>query len=90
MPTRVTIAYDGSAGATEAIRAAARLLRGAQASGTPFVSFFAPEDILALARDAGFRNPRHISAADLNQRYFARRSDGLRTSRGEELLVATT
>ena len=64
--------------------------RGAKASGTPFISFFAPEEMLALARDAGFRDARHVSAADLNQRYFAGRSDGLRTSRGEELLVATT
>ncbi len=64
--------------------------RGARASGTPFVTFFAPEEMLALARDAGSRDARHVSAADLNQRYFAGRTDGLRTSRGEELLVATT
>jgi methyltransferase (TIGR00027 family) len=64
--------------------------RGARASGTPFISFFEPEEMLALARDAGFREARHVSAADLNQRYFAGRSDGLRTSRGEELLVAST
>ncbi len=64
--------------------------RGAQASGTPFISFFTPEEMLAFARDAGLRDPRHVSAADLNQRYFADRSDGLRTSRGEELLVAST
>jgi methyltransferase (TIGR00027 family) len=64
--------------------------RGAQASGTPFISFFAPAEMLALARDAGFRAARHVSAADLNERSFADRTDGLRTSRGEELLVATT
>jgi methyltransferase (TIGR00027 family) len=64
--------------------------RGARASGTPFVSFFAPEEMLALARDAGFRDARHVSAADLNQRYFAGRTDDFRTSRGEELLLATT
>ncbi|HEV7526876.1 MAG TPA: class I SAM-dependent methyltransferase [Acidimicrobiia bacterium] len=64
--------------------------RGARASGTPFISLFAPEEMQALARDAGFREARHVSAADLNQRYFAGRTDGLRTSRGEELLVATT
>ncbi len=63
---------------------------GARASGTPFVSFFAPQEIVALARDAGFRDARHVSAATLNQRYFAGRADGLRTSSGEELLVATT
>jgi methyltransferase (TIGR00027 family) len=64
--------------------------RGARASGTPFISFFAPEEMLAMGRDAGFREARHVSAADLNERYFAGRTDGLRTSRGEELLVATT
>jgi methyltransferase (TIGR00027 family) len=64
--------------------------RGARASETPFISFFTPAEMLALAREAGFRDARHVSAADLNERYFAERSDGLRTSRGEELLVANT
>ena len=43
-----------------------------------------------LAREVGFREARHVSAAELNERYFADRADGLRTTRGEELLVATT
>jgi methyltransferase (TIGR00027 family) len=64
--------------------------RGARASGTPFISFFTPEEMQAFAREAGFRDARHVSAADLNRRYFAGRTDDLRTSRGEELLVATT
>jgi methyltransferase (TIGR00027 family) len=65
--------------------------KGARASGTPFLSFFTPSEILALARDAGFREARHVSAADLTQRYFAGRTDGLRPpSNAEELLVATT
>ncbi len=65
-------------------------VNGARASGTPFISFFAPPEMLALAREAGFGDARHVSAAMLNQRYFADRPDGLRTSSGEELLVATT
>jgi methyltransferase (TIGR00027 family) len=64
--------------------------RGARASGTPFISFYAPTELVALARDAGFKDATHVSAAMLNQRYFAHRSDGLRTSSGEDLLVATT
>jgi methyltransferase (TIGR00027 family) len=64
--------------------------KGARASGTPFISFFAPREMLALARAAGLRDARHVSATMLNQRYFAGRTDGLRTSSGEELLVATT
>jgi methyltransferase (TIGR00027 family) len=62
---------------------------GARASGTPFISFFTPAELLALARDAGFADARHISAATLNELYFEGRADGLRTSSGEELLVAT-
>lgn len=63
---------------------------GAAASGTPFLSFYAPEQMVAMARTAGFATARHISADELNRRYFAGRPDGLRTSNGEELLVATT
>lgn len=64
-------------------------LKGARASGTPFVSFFAPDEMLALARKAGFRDVRHVSAAALTQRYFSGRPDGLRPG-SEEILVATT
>lgn len=64
---------------------------GARASGTPFLSFFTPTEMLALARDAGFKEVRHVSADALAQRYFAGRGDGLRPpSNSEELLVATT
>lgn len=63
--------------------------RGARAAGTPFVSFFSPPEMLALARESGFAEARHVSAAMLNERYFAGRSDGLRTVPGEEMLVAT-
>jgi len=65
--------------------------KGAQASGTPFISFFTPREILALAREAGFREARHVPAANLARRYFAGRTDGLRPpSNAEELLVANT
>jgi methyltransferase (TIGR00027 family) len=63
---------------------------GARGSGTPFISFFAPEDMLAMARDAGFADAGHVSATMLNERYFAGRTDGLRTSTGEDFLVAAT
>lgn len=65
--------------------------RGARASGTPFISFFAPDAIVELARAAGFAGARHLPAATLADRYFAGRADGLRPlSNAEELLVATT
>jgi methyltransferase (TIGR00027 family) len=62
---------------------------GARASGTPFVSFFTPQEFLGLARAAGFGDVRHVSGRDLNDRYFAGRADGLRSSTGEDFLVAT-
>ena len=65
-------------------------LRGARASGTPFISFFTPPQMLALAREAGFREVRHVSAATLTQRYFANRADGLHPGSSEALLLATT
>ena len=68
-----------------------RAAEGARASGTPFISFFTPSQMLALARAAGFREVRHVSADMLAQRYFAGRTDGFRPPRNsEELLVAST
>jgi len=62
--------------------------RFARAAGTPFVSFFAPEEMLALAREAGFEEARHVSSASLAERYFAGRTDGLRPSSSEQIMVA--
>ena len=64
--------------------------KGARASGTPFISFFTPPEMLSLAREAGFREVQHVSAATLTQRYFAGRTDGLRPGSSEALLAATT
>ncbi len=61
----------------------------ARAAGTPFISYYAPDELLALARDAGFATARHVPAAAYTQRYFADRTDGLRPFSTEELLVAT-
>src|SRR5215471_18242656 len=68
-----------------------RAAEGARASGTPFISFFTPQEMLALARDVGFKEVQHVSAAMLGQRYFAGRTDGPKPpNNSEELLVATT
>jgi methyltransferase (TIGR00027 family) len=65
--------------------------KGAQASGTPFVSYFTPAEIMTLGRDAGFKDVEHVSAADLGARYFTGRTDGLcPPNNSEELLIATT
>ncbi len=64
--------------------------RGARAAGTPFISFFTPADMLALAQEAGFAKTLHVSAAGLAERYFAGRTDDLRPSSAEDLLVASS
>ncbi len=64
--------------------------RGAQAAGTPFVSYYAPEDLVAMAREAGFAAVRHVPTSEVVHRYFEGRVDGLRPSTGEDVLVAST
>jgi methyltransferase (TIGR00027 family) len=65
-------------------------IEGAARSGTPFISFYSPDQMLAMAREAGFRDARHVSGAELRDRYLSGRTDGLRSSSGEDLLVAAT
>jgi methyltransferase (TIGR00027 family) len=68
-----------------------RAMHGARTSGTPFISFFTPTEMLKLARKAGFRQAEHVSAATLAERYFSDRTDGLRPpDNSEELVVAVT
>lgn len=64
--------------------------KGARAAGTPFISFFTPEEMLALATGAGFKNAEIVSSKDLDKRYFAGRTDKLSPASGEEFLVAGT
>jgi methyltransferase (TIGR00027 family) len=63
--------------------------KGAQAAGTPFISFYTPNEILTVAREAGFTTIETISASDLAKRYFVGRTDNLNPASGEEFLVAT-
>jgi methyltransferase (TIGR00027 family) len=65
--------------------------KGARASGTPFISFFTPADMIGLGREAGLAGVRHVSAETLARLYFADRNDGLRPPRNsEEFLIAST
>ncbi len=64
--------------------------KGAQTSGTPFVSFYPPDEMLAMVSQAGFSDVRHVSGAALGDRYLAGRSDGLRPSTGEDFVIGTT
>jgi methyltransferase (TIGR00027 family) len=63
---------------------------GARAAGTPFITFFSPAEIVAFARENGFKDAQHVAAATLNEHYFAGRKDGLKTANSEELVLATT
>ena len=75
---------------TEIRPAVERAAAGAQANGTPFVSFFTPKAMLQLATEGGFHSVEHVSASELGKRYFAGRTDGLcPPPNSEELLVAT-
>jgi O-methyltransferase involved in polyketide biosynthesis len=64
--------------------------RGAQMAGTPWLSFYSPEEMMAAARDAGFIDARTVSTADLADRYLSGRPDGLIAAGGEGILVART
>ncbi|MEP7113962.1 MAG: class I SAM-dependent methyltransferase [Ilumatobacteraceae bacterium] len=62
--------------------------RGARASGTPWISFYTPDEIVALAHKAGFASAQHVSTAEIADRYLAGRTDGLRAASGEAILLA--
>jgi methyltransferase (TIGR00027 family) len=65
--------------------------KGARASGTPWISFYQPDELAHIAREAGFKHAQHVSSATLAERYFTKRTDGLRPpNNAEELLVAKT
>ncbi|MDD4968400.1 MAG: class I SAM-dependent methyltransferase [Paludibacter sp.] len=65
-------------------------IKGANASGTPMISFFAPNEIMVLAREAGFKDAKTISTKDMEQIYFKNRADNLIPASGEVFLLATT
>ena len=64
--------------------------KSARAAGTPFVSFFSPEGILDLVRETDFKEAKTITTKELEQLYFANRTDNLIPSSGEVFLVAAT
>jgi methyltransferase (TIGR00027 family) len=66
------------------------VMKKAREAGTPFLSLFPPLEILAMAKETGFKKSQYVSSNDLYQRYFANRSDGLRAGSAEGFLVTTT
>lgn len=64
--------------------------RGASASGTPWISFYTPEEIVAFALKAGFASSQHVPTAEIAEPYLTARTDGLRAANGEAILLART
>jgi O-methyltransferase involved in polyketide biosynthesis len=64
--------------------------RGARAAGTPWISFYAPDEIVILAREAGFADARYVPTPELAERHLAGRTDGLTAAGGEGILLART
>jgi hypothetical protein len=62
---------------------------GAAASGHPWLSLLTPDDAASLARAAGFGDVQVVTSANLHDRYFADRPDGLSPLGGEDLIIAT-
>lgn len=63
---------------------------GARASGTPWISLYAPDEITTLAHDAGFARADVVSTAEIAQQHLQGRADGQSAAAGEALLIAHT
>lgn len=64
--------------------------KGAKEAGTPFISFFNPDEILALANKAGFKQAKTVSTKNLEKTYFSNRTDNFVPASGEVFLLAQT
>jgi methyltransferase (TIGR00027 family) len=64
--------------------------RGAQASGTPWLSFYAPDEIITVARETGFAEVEAVATEVIAARLLGDRADSLRASGGESVLLART
>lgn len=63
--------------------------KGAREAGTPFVSFFTPEEVLSLAQTAGFPYTQIMTTDHIRHLYFSDRTDGLQPASGELFLIAS-
>ncbi len=65
-------------------------IKGAAASGTPFISFYPADEILKLAEETGLKEIQTGLTKDMTDRYFKDRADKLVPGSGEFFLVART
>lgn len=68
-------------------RFSAMAAKAAAERGEPWISFFAPDELIRKVETCGFRLLECFRPADSIQRYFTGRSDGLRVPDGEHLLL---
>jgi methyltransferase (TIGR00027 family) len=57
-------------------------------AGEPFKLFFEPHELTELLWQLGFRQIEDLGAKQINERYFAQRSDGLRVKGGLGRLIS--
>jgi methyltransferase (TIGR00027 family) len=63
--------------------------RGAEASGTPWLSFYSSDEMVAAARAAGFDEAKAVPTVEVVRDRFGDRADNVDMSHGEWILVAT-
>jgi methyltransferase (TIGR00027 family) len=63
-------------------------IKGAAASGTPFMSFYSVDEIAMLAEDIGLKEIQTVSTKNMAERYFQDRTDKLVPASGEFFLVS--
>jgi hypothetical protein len=56
------------------------LLRRLEQIGEPFKTFFEPSDLLSEFNAAGFHSVEDFGPEEINARYFADRTDGLKVA----------
>lgn len=66
------------------------VMQKAAESRTPFLSLYTPPELMALTKEAGYKSVQYVPGDELYERYFARRTDGLRAGSAEGFLVALT
>jgi methyltransferase (TIGR00027 family) len=66
------------------------VMKKAEESRSPFLGLFSPEEILEMAKAAGFKKARLLSAKEIFRLYFSKRTDGLEAGSAEEILLAST
>jgi methyltransferase (TIGR00027 family) len=65
-----------------------RLMKRVEGAGEPFRLFFTPQQIATELRDLGFTHVEDLHVAELNARYFAGRTDGLKVGGGLAGLIS--